>query len=427
MEAITDEPAKSKEKAKAAKNKRKRENAKRKKLEAASNATQKKSDLNGVLSNLNDLQLDGESTNQVPEKWSTTPRMCSLIKPAQQLLTMFVEDRSTLFEVKPSSKKGLGVFALQSIEAGGEIFREAALIHVTREWLAIEACYNCLSPEKKAQFMSLKSHCHCGEVPCRETAVMKIFDTNSFGTLPYETGGDQIHQPLYAIASRINHSCVPNAIRCFTNDLHISIRARRRINKGEEIYMDYLGTSALDDRVMRRHLLLDKFHFVCTCSACRAGAKRPIPMQSLISGGNKFLNGLVLSWQEMRKLEKQGQGESVLGKNTKEELAKFNEINELYADLIAEMNSPGLNTHKILAAGVVCKLDYDATISQAAEMEGRRRSKVMNEKNKFALGRDVVALWQQRTAHSVVTLAEDLYLQLDLKQMLINRVMSRMQ
>jgi hypothetical protein len=75
---------------------------------------------------------------------------------------------------------------------------------------------------------------------------------------------DQVSLALYVLPTYLNHSCVPNAMRDMLGDV-ITIRARQKIAKGEEITVSYI------DRFQPyelRALLLKPWFDKCDCQAC---------------------------------------------------------------------------------------------------------------------------------------------------------------
>jgi hypothetical protein len=158
-----------------------------------------------------------------------------------QRLTTFVleNDVAPVFEIRESPGKGLGMFATCNISKGTEILREAPLFlpSCPNDWLSIEASYAVLSEDKKQRVTALYGHCFGKKSPCVETALMKIWDANSFGA----ENGSSVY--VYEIASRINHSCTANTTRGYTQDTYpqIVFRACQEIKQGEEIYADYIG------------------------------------------------------------------------------------------------------------------------------------------------------------------------------------------
>lgn len=74
------------------------------------------------------------------------------------------------------------------------------------------------------------------------------------------------HVAIYEIASMLEHSCVPNCNKSFSNDGELIIRATRFIPKGEHISICY--TDPLWSTLNRlEHLAMTKF-FLCQCVRC---------------------------------------------------------------------------------------------------------------------------------------------------------------
>ncbi|TGO56165.1 hypothetical protein BCON_0081g00080 [Botryotinia convoluta] len=148
-------------------------------------------------------------------------------------------------------------------EKTGEVLREAPLMKCGMNWLLKEAFFMSLNEEKKNVFRSLHSHCSCNENPCRETTLMKIYDTNSFDI--FDDKPERTNY-IYHFASRINHECLPNMARGNTKNGDLVFSAVRNIKRGEELttfYQAPLGTI-----LARRKILLSKYGFTCMCKAC---------------------------------------------------------------------------------------------------------------------------------------------------------------
>ena len=290
---------------KAAKNKRKKENKKRKKTEADAKKVEEEEILK------NSVKLQPVSSNP-------------------------------LFEVKNSPGKGLGVFAKQSIKSGAEIFREAAIVPNERNYFCVEACVDILPEGKKKKFMALQSKCRCGQSPCKETEVMKIFLENVFEISPDESSNGQRHSLVYEIAARVNHSCLPNSIYGFTKDLYISFRAIKNIKAGEEITFDYMDAESHSVRELRRNWISYYRGFRCCCHACSRDLGIPAGSELSTSSTKQSRKTRMTSQEslaEMAMFEKQNPHTEVLGKHTEAELAKFHEINKWALDFIAKVSS----------------------------------------------------------------------------------------
>jgi hypothetical protein len=181
------------------------------------------------------------------------------------------------FLVKAVPGKGLGMFATKNIKAGTKFFKERPLIASIGEWLRVEASCASLDSETAEKYLwPLMSRCHCGQNPCRETPVMRLWDTNQFEipreiqdiSTAYSTEEKSI-SCVYAVASYINHACNSNSSYGFTKDLDIVFFAQRNISRGEEITHSY--GAVFGPVQFRREVLLTFHHFHCKCTACDKG------------------------------------------------------------------------------------------------------------------------------------------------------------
>ena len=74
---------------------------------------------------------------------------------------------------------------------------------------------------------------------------------------------------VFLVASRINHSCRPNAHAVFDADLMATVRVVRRVAAGEEITVSYGPTTdSTPERAERRRRLGASHAFECACAAC---------------------------------------------------------------------------------------------------------------------------------------------------------------
>ncbi|KAH7406388.1 hypothetical protein DE146DRAFT_629722 [Phaeosphaeria sp. MPI-PUGE-AT-0046c] len=89
-----------------------------------------------------------------------------------------------------------------------------------------------------------------------------IMETNAYGS---EVAGVS-SRALYPLISRINHACDPNAFVMFSQaGVSMAVKAYRAIEPGEEITVSYLLLGAPS---RKRHDLLHRWGFKCTCSLC---------------------------------------------------------------------------------------------------------------------------------------------------------------
>ena len=209
-----------------------------------------------------------------------------------------------VFEIKPSSQHGLGMFAAQDIKSGTEILREAPMWTVENEdTLCLEAAFALLSDEKKQLFLALHDHCSCQNKPCLESEVLRRFVTNSFEVAPTDTASSKRYFFIYEIVSRLNHSCFPNVARGFTEELYISICAVENIQKGDEIIYNYIATGGAIACSKRRPRLFEKYRFIYSCRGASIGTDLP---SLLIARYRGFLRA------EITRFEKEGRKASLI-------------------------------------------------------------------------------------------------------------------
>ncbi|OQD60462.1 hypothetical protein PENPOL_c004G02060 [Penicillium polonicum] len=184
------------------------------------------------------------------------------------------------FELKPSQGKGWGAFATSRIERGSIILRERALFvirdsspEVIENCIVAAACQ--LSPNQKAQLLLLRDN------GSKEFAnMLHMLAENSFSSTnePPDHG-------LFVLASRFNHSCLPNAMIPSTRADAIELYATKDIEAGEEIYFCYSSDLKAQTKY-ERHEYLD---FSCDCKACMPGT----PFQELSDLRRRLIRGLL--------------------------------------------------------------------------------------------------------------------------------------
>mmetsp|Transcript_65413 Transcript_65413/g.181991 ORF Transcript_65413/g.181991 Transcript_65413/m.181991 type:complete len:331 (-) Transcript_65413:24-1016(-) len=107
-------------------------------------------------------------------------------------------------------------------------------------------------------------------------------------------------QALCLQASRVNHSCLPNAtwqldgqraplgghpggstavaesepIGTFVAPFRLSLRTKRAVAQGEELTIDYIPDLAHLDAAERRNLLKKEYGFLCSCKRCAAPGQK---------------------------------------------------------------------------------------------------------------------------------------------------------
>jgi len=191
------------------------------------------------------------------------------------LLTLVVEQ---IFEIKATEGKGQGVFATQDISRGTRIMSEEPLIICKKIWDLSDVIsqFEGLSPDSQRVIFEL----YCNRRDDRDTArwlkfesrpaslvlsvedqvtILAIYETNCFSIRAGCSG-------LFATASRMNHSCLPNAHHCWNGSLNRkTVHAVRDIKAGEEIFTTYISLCRGPED---RQSVLSRYGFACNCPAC---------------------------------------------------------------------------------------------------------------------------------------------------------------
>lgn len=184
------------------------------------------------------------------------------------------------YEVRPS-RKGLGLFAVQDIKRGTGIMCEQPMMSIpSTNVVDVPAAFLKLSKDKQATFRSLHfrplgvkdaektdllrihpfQKLKAAAIAAKEQVeVMAIFQTNNFGI---ESGS-----AIFPVASRCNHSCVPNVFHGWNTTLGAETNHAVRDNsQGEVLVTTYR-------RICRDHASpqLEKSRSCgskCICTAC---------------------------------------------------------------------------------------------------------------------------------------------------------------
>jgi hypothetical protein len=179
---------------------------------------------------------------------------------------------STKAEIKTTEHRRKGLFAKTSFAVGDEIIREKPLFVVPSSCelpyanhMANTAFDNLKPQEREIAFdfsdckaddggKSVWGILKTNAIPCGERA-------GSLSKVEFEYAG------LFALASRMNHSCKPNARYVWRPDLKRElVMAMRPIISGEEITVSYVENYS--STAKRKKRLLNSFAFECTCPAC---------------------------------------------------------------------------------------------------------------------------------------------------------------
>ncbi|KAL9075651.1 MAG: hypothetical protein Q9161_001403 [Pseudevernia consocians] len=160
-------------------------------------------------------------------------------------------EASAPYTIKSSPGKGLGMFTTKDIAKGTRILAEKPFFSLTEEAVVSESdpyapndvskAFDRLPASEKLKYLGL----HCPERPgC--SLILSIYEANCF-----EMGSGTC---IYLDASRINHSCMPNAYYSWNSSIErVTLHAVKDIAEGEEITISYC--SAYHTLEERKHEL----------------------------------------------------------------------------------------------------------------------------------------------------------------------------
>lgn len=177
-------------------------------------------------------------------------------------------ETSTLYIIKASPGKGLGMFATREIRKGTRILAEKPFFTLSdRPELSvsdpyapndISEAFERLPASEQRKYFSL----HCPDRPDCSPGV-SIYEANCF-----EMGSGTC---ICLDASRINHSCIANAHYSWNDSIkRETVHAVKDISKDEEITISYCS-AILSFEERRREL--ESYVFNCSCPACKTGTE----------------------------------------------------------------------------------------------------------------------------------------------------------
>ena len=200
-----------------------------------------------------------------------------------------------IFELRRTTDKGLGLFATSFIPRGTLILQEEPLLGITRnEFHLAWGPYSRLGNAQNAAYDSLHSYqpenanlenasrLHLldpndesldeddiDEFVSDHVRVMSIFSVNNFRMVPSGLA-------VYATASRLNHSCVPNVHHSYNPTVkRITVYAVNDIEPEQELFTSYLGGEGnYSTRSQRIEKLRATYGFTCRCPACTDPTKK---------------------------------------------------------------------------------------------------------------------------------------------------------
>lgn len=178
------------------------------------------------------------------------------------MIREFKDKTAALYVIKESPGKGLGMFAAKDIPKGTRTLAERPFFTLAEvpdsptDQIGsnnITDAIRRLPDSERRKFLSL----HC---PARYDCdiIFSIYEANSF-EMGNGTG-------ICLDASRINHSCIPNAHYSWNSTIkQETVHAMKDIRKGEEITISYVpAINTLEER----QRLLRPYVFTCDCPAC---------------------------------------------------------------------------------------------------------------------------------------------------------------
>ncbi|KAF2686179.1 TPR domain protein [Lentithecium fluviatile CBS 122367] len=175
-------------------------------------------------------------------------------------------DARHLIEVRETLGKGLGIFSREKIPRGTRIVAESPLLKATAvssHVVNVQAAFNNLPPPKQRAYLSL--HGHASEtlkkendwesLPDLNRRVLAIYFANHWG------------RDVFWIASRFNHSCIPNIHNAYNPTIQKeTFHSIRDIEPDEELTVSYVSGMCVR---AERQAQLNKWGFQCKCPACQ--------------------------------------------------------------------------------------------------------------------------------------------------------------
>ena len=164
--------------------------------------------------------------------------------------------------------KGRGLVARRNIQPGDIVLEEKALIRVLVDQRSPDSfrndvldSYTNLSDEDQDRYNSLSLIDRAGH-----DKVLNIWLTNNIQIL--KTSSDEEFRGIFYNVSHTNHSCAPNTVINFDALGNLVLVAVERINKGEEILINYLDHGRGSQNQDKQMILKDTWGFTCQCRIC---------------------------------------------------------------------------------------------------------------------------------------------------------------
>ncbi|KAF2428905.1 SET domain-containing protein [Tothia fuscella] len=268
---------------------------------------------------------------------------------------------SSLYEIRPTESKGLGVFALRDILSGTRITAEKPLLIALREPgtidpITVYEAFEELAPSQQQEYLRLYPaqkqtdfalQCMDDDLPVEirnhVAKISSIFESNAFRLgSEGKQNIDEVHEAgIFPTAARFNHSCVPNIAQTWNRLIGMmTIHSVRLIKAGEELCDGY---TSLTDDIRTRQARLAAYGFVCSCEACSVES---------LTGKTRELRR-----EKIRKLEQSlslftEQTKSVAGKklvsNGNEVVKRHEDVLKAVEELEGLLKEEGLVGHDLL-------------------------------------------------------------------------------
>lgn len=162
---------------------------------------------------------------------------------------------NTLITIAPTPTKGLAVFAQRDLPPHTLLLSERPLVALNDNGARVDpldGLVNGLPPSLKRAYRSLHAGNTLKNSP-RESLNRRVLYSNGFAIQRTTTA-------VFEVASRINHSCVPNArFRWDEETGRMDYYTTKKVLEGEEVCIDYGHTKGR---------LLKYYGFECACGGC---------------------------------------------------------------------------------------------------------------------------------------------------------------
>jgi SET domain len=177
-----------------------------------------------------------------------------------------------MFRIGQSSIHGMGWFATRNIPADTPIFDEQVCIRLPVDLSRdsgdpnlLEEFVSKLPKDQETAFRSLEGNDLLDKVWMNGSPLID-FEKDPLGLGPRRDLG------IYLQCARLNHSCIPNAVRASDKGNVMGVVAQKDILAGEEITISYmddnLAPSEDRERQMRSKIRVGKYWTGCGCPLC---------------------------------------------------------------------------------------------------------------------------------------------------------------